>query len=195
MCISKRIKWILKKSHRENFFFCIFFQFTHQVGMKNNVECYKEFFGYFNVLETNSVVGFRNLEAVSRHERQLPENRGSCKTWNTILPELEKKSLIHFSRSSGISKNLPLAVLCIDHTAKPCYNLIRIDGLHRKLFSLRLRFFIFFSLTENLSQSISTVFVIFWKSCPLVWCTLLKNKNLYGCCRLQNWICIYALYE
>ena len=30
-----------------------FFQSTHQVGMKNVVECYKEFFGYFNALETN----------------------------------------------------------------------------------------------------------------------------------------------
>ena len=29
-------------------FFCIFFQSTHQVV----VECYKDFFGYFNALET-----------------------------------------------------------------------------------------------------------------------------------------------
>jgi hypothetical protein len=43
----------LKKSHREFFFFCIFLQSTHQVGMKNVVEFYKEFFGYFNALETN----------------------------------------------------------------------------------------------------------------------------------------------
>ena len=47
MDISKRIKWI-KKSHREISFFCILFQSTHQVGMKNVVECYKDFFGYFN---------------------------------------------------------------------------------------------------------------------------------------------------
>ena len=32
---------------------CIFFQSTHQVGMKNIVKCYKHFFGYFNALETN----------------------------------------------------------------------------------------------------------------------------------------------
>ena len=42
MCISKRIKWILKKSHCENFFY-IFFQSTHQVDMKNGVEFYKDF--------------------------------------------------------------------------------------------------------------------------------------------------------
>ena len=34
---------------------CIFFQSTHQVGMKNVVKCYKHFFGYFNALETHSV--------------------------------------------------------------------------------------------------------------------------------------------
>ena len=43
-----------KKSHREKFFFCIFFQSTHQVGMKNVVKCYKDFFGYFNALKTRS---------------------------------------------------------------------------------------------------------------------------------------------
>ena len=36
--------------------FCIFFQSTHQVSMKNIVECYKEFFGYFNALETNGAL-------------------------------------------------------------------------------------------------------------------------------------------
>ena len=46
----------LKKSHREKKKFCIFFQSTHQVGMKNVVKCFKHFFGYFNALETHSVV-------------------------------------------------------------------------------------------------------------------------------------------
>ena len=40
----------LKKRHRE--IFCIFLQSTHQVDMKNVVECWKEFFAYFNALET-----------------------------------------------------------------------------------------------------------------------------------------------
>ena len=35
---------------------CIFFQSTHQVGMKNVVECYKDFFGYFNTRETYSAL-------------------------------------------------------------------------------------------------------------------------------------------
>ena len=34
----------LKKSHCEKKFFCIFFQSTHHVDMKNGVECYKDFF-------------------------------------------------------------------------------------------------------------------------------------------------------
>ena len=79
-----------------------------------------------------------------------------------------------------------------------CYDLIRIDGLHHKLFSVRLRFclFYFLSLRICLSESAGTGtdFAVFWKSCPLV-CILLQNINLYGCCGLQNWICIYALYE
>ena len=52
MCISKRIKWIKKKSHREKKKFCIFFQSPHQVDMKNVVECPREFIAYFNALET-----------------------------------------------------------------------------------------------------------------------------------------------
>ena len=40
-----------KKKHRD-FFFCIFFQSTHQVGMKNIVEHQKYFFAYFNALKT-----------------------------------------------------------------------------------------------------------------------------------------------
>ena len=34
---------------------CIFFQSTHQVGMKNVVKRYKDFFGYFNALKTHDV--------------------------------------------------------------------------------------------------------------------------------------------
>ena len=59
MCISKRIKWTLKKGHREKNFVCIFFQSTHQVGMKNVVKCYKDFFGYFNALKTHCVDAYK----------------------------------------------------------------------------------------------------------------------------------------
>ena len=55
MCISKRIKWIKKKSHREKIFFCIFFQSPYQVDMKNVVECPREFIAYFDALETTCV--------------------------------------------------------------------------------------------------------------------------------------------
>ena len=48
----------LKKSHCEIIIFCIFLQSTHQVDMKNIVECQKEFFAYFNALETYSVLVF-----------------------------------------------------------------------------------------------------------------------------------------
>ena len=50
MCISKRIMWIISKSHQH--FFFIFLQSTHQVDMKHVVKCSKHFFGYFNTLET-----------------------------------------------------------------------------------------------------------------------------------------------
>ena len=36
--------------------FCIFLQSTHQVDMKNIVECEKDFFAYFNALETSGGV-------------------------------------------------------------------------------------------------------------------------------------------
>ena len=49
----KRDKVDLKKTPCKNFF-CIFFQSTHQVDMKNVVCCYEDFFGYFNALETHS---------------------------------------------------------------------------------------------------------------------------------------------
>ena len=42
------------KSHRENSISCRFLESPHQVDMKNVVQCYKHFFGYFNALETNS---------------------------------------------------------------------------------------------------------------------------------------------
>ena len=54
MCISKRIKWILKKSHREKFFFLIFLQSIHQVDIKNVVKLASDFFPYFEALYTNS---------------------------------------------------------------------------------------------------------------------------------------------
>ena len=33
---------------------CIILQSPHQVDMKNVVKCWKDFFGYFNALETHS---------------------------------------------------------------------------------------------------------------------------------------------
>ena len=46
----------LKKKPPRNFFFCIFLKSPHQVDMKNVVECKKEFFAYFNALETRGVL-------------------------------------------------------------------------------------------------------------------------------------------
>ena len=44
----------LKKKPSRNLFFLPFLQSTHQVDMKNVVECPREFFAYFNDLETTS---------------------------------------------------------------------------------------------------------------------------------------------
>ena len=41
------------KSHRENSISFIFLESPHQLGMKNVVKCYKDFFGYFNALKTH----------------------------------------------------------------------------------------------------------------------------------------------
>ena len=41
------------KSHRENLKSFIFFEFPHQVNMKNVVKSPKHFFRYFNTLETH----------------------------------------------------------------------------------------------------------------------------------------------
>ena len=42
------------KSHHENSISFIFLESSHQVGMKNIVKSSKDFFGYFNILETHS---------------------------------------------------------------------------------------------------------------------------------------------
>ena len=38
------------------FFFCIFLQSPHQVDMKKVVKCPREYFAYFNGLETRGVI-------------------------------------------------------------------------------------------------------------------------------------------
>jgi hypothetical protein len=54
----------LKKKPPWIFFFCIFLQSTHQGDMKNVVKCQKDFFGYFNALETRGVI--LSEQAISR---------------------------------------------------------------------------------------------------------------------------------
>ena len=44
------------KSHRENSISFTFLESPHQVDMKNVVKYSKHFFGYFNTLETHSVL-------------------------------------------------------------------------------------------------------------------------------------------
>ena len=64
MCISKRIKRILKKKPPwKNFFLHFFFQYPHHVDIKNVVECPREFIAYFNALETTC--GRANLRRAS----------------------------------------------------------------------------------------------------------------------------------
>ena len=57
MCIYLKMDKVdLKKKPPWKIFFCISFQSSHQVYMKNVVECPREFFAYFNALETYSVL-------------------------------------------------------------------------------------------------------------------------------------------
>ena len=51
-------------------FFCIFFQSTHEVGMKNGVECYKDFFGYFNALKTNCEFTYNQTTVLRTIEKE-----------------------------------------------------------------------------------------------------------------------------
>ena len=48
--------WIGCESHRENLISFIFLESPHQVDMKKVIKSSKHFFGYFNTLETHSVV-------------------------------------------------------------------------------------------------------------------------------------------
>ena len=94
MCISKRIKWIKKKSHREKKNFCIFFQSPHQVDMKNVVECPREFIAYFNALET-TCGQFTPLSSFS-----VPQTRNS--TTNT---DIARNHISHLRRLADIALN------------------------------------------------------------------------------------------
>ena len=49
------------KSHRENSISFIFLESPHQVDMKNIVKSCKHFFGYFNTLETHSVMSSQTV--------------------------------------------------------------------------------------------------------------------------------------
>ena len=94
MCISKRIKWILKKSHREKKNFCIFFQSTHHVDMKNGVECYKDFFCYFNALKTNCVTWARYNLTYKRHVSPELQSVSEKHIWGKpMLSNLTKQAL------------------------------------------------------------------------------------------------------
>ena len=73
------IKWI-KKKPLENFLLH-FFQSFHQVDMKNVDECLREFFAYFNALETYSGE-FRELLRIS-------ENTQTTSFLNFFLISLE----------------------------------------------------------------------------------------------------------
>ena len=71
----------LKKKHCE-IFFCIFLQFTHQVDMKNIVECEKEFFAYFNALETYRVLLIiSSAQGDSKGAPDSTQNLYFCQNW------------------------------------------------------------------------------------------------------------------
>ena len=65
ICISKWIKWIFKKATEK--FFLHVFSIHSSSRHKNVVECYKDFFDYFNPLETYSV--FRYYQSTQNHQR------------------------------------------------------------------------------------------------------------------------------
>ena len=74
ICISKRIKLIKKESHSD-----FFFQSIHQVGMKNVVKCYKDFFGYFNTLKTHGDISNKFIEMKISENVWLSHDCVCCK--------------------------------------------------------------------------------------------------------------------
>ena len=63
----------------KKFFFAFFFQSTHQVGMKNVVKCYKDFFGYFNPLKTHceTPATFYLFHFLGPKQQDCQENEGN----------------------------------------------------------------------------------------------------------------------
>ena len=62
--------------------FCIFLQSTHQVDMKNIVECEKEFFAYFNALETYRVLLIiSSAQGDSKGAPDSTQNLYFCQNW------------------------------------------------------------------------------------------------------------------
>jgi hypothetical protein len=67
------LKWLcyfagISKSHRENSISSIFLEYPHQVNMKNVVKSSKNFFGYFNTLETHSEIrASQILDPIQNH--------------------------------------------------------------------------------------------------------------------------------
>ena len=71
-----------------------FFQSTHQVGMKNVVKCYKDFFGYFNALKTHSApLSIRSPDLSYFHLSgfAVPEEPEEPSASNKITPEMAEK--------------------------------------------------------------------------------------------------------
>ena len=97
MCISKRIKWIKKKSHREKKFFCIFFQSPHQVDMKNVVKCPREFIAYFNALETTCDPVHLELFHYILAVKNLESGHHAFVVNNTIRLHIALKNMIYFT--------------------------------------------------------------------------------------------------
>ena len=79
------------------FSFCIFLQSPHQVDIKNVVECQKEFFAYFNALETRGYVVSTGSGQTLQQAPKIPESAEIMKNQATepivaylLLPYLYK---------------------------------------------------------------------------------------------------------
>ena len=43
--------------------------------MKNGVKCYKDFFGYFNALKTNCVIGHERTLKADKNQKNIKKNK------------------------------------------------------------------------------------------------------------------------
>ena len=107
--------------------------------MKNVVECYKDFFGYFNALETHGDLALEIIKTENWQEHEIveltPTNPSVSVTFRSLSNEISllwqyQILLFQFYRDREGSKNLALCSLGLCTYAATCFTLVaRVSSL------------------------------------------------------------------